>query len=120
MQWYKVIFLRQGLHKRVYGFIAFLLLFAFIGRVSVICINGGISVVKTQQTNVEDNQEQNDKQEESKFDNKQLTEFISPNFAHLQLVPVVPVIVGYPVCLLPSVKMPLLTVVTPPPDFLFS
>lgn len=114
------MFLRQVLHKRVYGFIAFLLLSAFIGRVSVICINGGIGVVKTQQTNIEDNQEQNDKHEESKFDNKQLTEFISPDFAHLQLLPLVPVIVGYPVCLLPCIKIPLITVITPPPDFFLS
>lgn len=57
--------------KRAYGVIAFVLLIAFAGRVSVICVNGGLGVSKyQQQVLAEDNHEQNDKQEENKLDSK--------------------------------------------------
>jgi hypothetical protein len=118
MHYYKATTHQQLSFKRYYGIIAFFLLIAFAGRVSIICINGGPHATKFQQLLTEDNQEQNDKHDESKFDNKQLTEFISPVYADMQLLPVTTLAAGYRVSLSLFIKMPLITIITPPPDFL--
>ena len=101
-------------YKRVYGLITLVLLVAFVGRVSLTCINGGGSV-KTQQLLTEDNQGQNDKQD-SKTEGQKFTEFISPGVFEMPGLIVHAHVVAYPVQLFLSVKVPLITVLTPPPD----
>jgi len=105
--------------KWAYGFIALVLLIAFAGRVSVICINGGTGLNKAQQTLTENNEEQNDKQGESKFDEKQFAEFISPGFIQIPGSLINTHIADHPAYLPAYINVPLITVITPPPDKLF-
>lgn len=120
MQRHKHIVPKQLPFKWVYGIIALLLFIAFAGRVSVICINGGTGLVKSQQVITEDNQEQNDKQEESKFDSKQLTEFISPAYIEMPCLTITAHLVSHPAYLSVYVKVPLITVIAPPPDLIIA
>ncbi|CAM3778638.1 hypothetical protein MUGA111182_09200 [Mucilaginibacter galii] len=101
--------------NRIYGLIALVLLVTFIGRVSLNCVNGGGSV-KTQQLLAEDNQDQSDKQQDSKTEGQKFTEFIWPGVFEMPGLTVHAHVVAYPVPLFLSVKVPLITVLTPPPD----
>jgi hypothetical protein len=110
--------LKQLAFKRAYGVIALLLFFAFAWRVSVVCINGGTGLTKFQQLITEDSQEQNNNQEDSKFDIKQFTEFISPSYMEIPCLTVIEYVVGHPAYLSLYIKVPLRTVIAPPPDML--
>lgn len=118
MQRRKTIARKHSPFKRAYGVIAFLVLIAFAGRVSIACINGGPGLIKSQQVLTDDNQEQTDKQEENKFDSKQLTEFISPAYMEMPCLTIVEYVAVHPAYLSLCIKVPLCTVIAPPPDLL--
>jgi|GEM_PF-4515933 len=119
MQYNQTIVPKNLLYKRIYGVIALLLLFTFTGRVAVVCINDGTCSVKSQQVIPDGNHEQDDKQEEGKFDNKKLTEFISPANVDLHFLPLITFMGSYPLCLVQFIEVPVITVITPPPDSLY-
>lgn len=73
-------------------------------------------MIKSQQWVPDDKQDQDDKQEESKFNNKQLTEFISPNSVDMQILPAITLLVSYPLCLVQCIKSHVIAIITPPPD----
>ena len=120
MQYFKTIIPESLLYKRIYGVIALLLLITFVGRVCVICINGSTALVKSQQLVTDDKQEQDDKQENNKFDNKQLAEFTSPKSVDMRFLPAITLMVSYPLCLVQCVKAHVIAIITPPPDLHFS
>jgi len=115
MQRHTAITRKMSPYKRIYGLIALVLLVAFVGRVSLNCINGGGSV-KTQQLLTEENQDQNDKQQDSKTEGQKFTEFIWPGILEMPGLMVHAHVVAYPFPLLLCIKVPLITVLTPPPD----
>lgn len=115
MQRHTAITRKMSLYKRIYGLIALVLLMAFVGRVSLNCISGG-GPVKIQQLLTEENQDQNDKQQDSKTEGQKFTEFISPGVFEMPGLTPHAHAVAYPVLLFLSVKVPLITVLTPPPD----
>jgi len=120
MQSFIAIVLQHVSIKRIYGLIAVLLLITFAGRVSLTCINGGTGSVKSQQLIADDDKEQSDKPEEGKFDSKQLQEFILPACIDTQFLPSTILIFNQSVRLSFYIKAPLIAVITPPPDLIFS
>ena len=119
MQSFIAIVLQHVPIKRIYGLIAILLLITFAVRVSLTCLNGGAGSVKSQQLIADDDKEQSDKPEESKFDSKQLQEFILPACIDTHFLLSTILMVNHSACLSFYIKAPSIAVITPPPDLIF-
>lgn len=110
---------KYALFKRTYRIIALLLLVAFIDRTVIVFLSNGCITAKNQQIPAEDEQEQNNKPQDGKVSSQKFNEFISPAFVEMPGLVVKVHSVSYYMQPSTNISVPLITVITPPPDILF-